>query len=673
MKQDKIQPLKSQESTTVSLERQSENNETVLLADSNETVLLSDSNETMLLDDFLASQTVHHSRELYQLKEGDILSGRYVIGDILGFGGFGITYSAWDKKLEVKVAIKEYYPANLVNRIPGRKEVEIYSSKKQEEFHKGLTRFLGEAQNMAKFSGQKNIVNVFNYFKENNTAYLVMEFLDGVSLKEYTKQQGEKLPYTLVIEFTKCVISALKVLHKQHIIHRDISPDNIFICRDGTVKLIDFGAARFATDSDEQKTLSVVLKPGFAPPEQYRSKGKQGPWTDIYALGATMYRTVTGVVPDESVNRTVKDELKEPKEYVPEIPEYFNRILMKCIALNPELRFQNVDELEQKIDRKKTVKSVQTQLRQRKMVRGVLIVTAVGVLGFVGYSEYRYVQSLQNKANLVPGTISVWVPLEEGEKEAEMAELFESGIAAFQEAYPMVTVEATYIPEKEYEEKLNQAIKSGDAPTVFESSFLSQENAGCLESLSDAYEMFEDGQMQFQNFTEAYYQQKQLPTGFSVPIIFENTLLADEDAVYAKTNDKQAFIDGESAVYVGTYEDYSQIQGALAGVYTTQLAETGQIEFLHVWGVNADSSEDQQNAGERLLYYMAGEEAGDVWYVQNENGFPLQADSLDTYMDVNSEFSYLKEIQISSDGAVTQLDEEGLENIYQSIVRGDRK
>lgn len=646
-------------------------NETVLLQDVNDTVLLHDANETVLLDElFQSQQPVRPSRELYQLREGEMLYGRYVIGDILGFGGFGITYSAWDTTLEKKVAVKEYYPSNLVNRVPGQKQVEIYSKKQQNEFAKGLSRFLGEARNMAKFSNEKNIVSISNYFEENGTAYLVMEYLDGVSLKEYTLLHGEKLPYKQVIEFTKCIINALKVLHSKNVLHRDISPDNIFICKNGSVKLIDFGAARFKSETDEAKTMSIVLKPGFAPPEQYRSKGKQGPWTDIYALGATMYRTVTGVVPDESVNRDVKDELKEPKEYVPEIPDYFNKILMKCLALDINFRFQNVEELEKKLDHKIIVRSVEAEIRIRKIVRGLLIAAAVLVLGVFGYSEYQYIRRIQNKANLVPGTIQVWIPVDEDTDAERESASFESGIEDFKDTYPDVNIKTEYISSTEYAERLRKAIKNGSAPTVFESSYLDAGDEMQLANLQDTYDMIDWSSGKLKKSIESCYEVKQLPTGFQIPIIYHNTQLEEEGAVYTVHNDKQAFLDGKSPVYVGTLLDYDDIQSKLAGLYRVEgSGNAGQtLEFTGIWGVNASAGVDERNAGTRLLYYMMSEKAQDVWYVQNDNGFPLQKESLQTYAEVNPEFEFTKDYDLAN-AVYGNIDDNYLEQVYQEIKK----
>ena len=194
-------------------------------------------------------------KELYHLYPGTELLGRYVIGEVLGFGGFGITYKAWDKKFETILAIKEYYPSGIVNRNPGESEVILFTGKKKDIFDNGLVRFLDEAKNMAKFSQNNNIVNVFEYFEDNNTGYIVMEFLEGISLNSYLLKQTQKLPIDEIMTITMSVCSALKELHAIGIIHRDISPDNIFMCSNGKIKLIDFGAARFSLNEEKKMTI----------------------------------------------------------------------------------------------------------------------------------------------------------------------------------------------------------------------------------------------------------------------------------------------------------------------------------------------------------------------------------------------------------------------------------
>ena len=245
------------------------------------------------------------AKEIYQLQPESILSGRYIIGKVLGFGGFGITYIAWDSVLEKKVAVKEYLPSDFATRMPGQTCVSVYEGEKEEQFKSGLRSFIEESQRLAKFNSVDGIVSIYDSFAENGTAYIIMEYLDGRTLKSILKEKG-KIPYQEAIGYALPVLYALEDVHKAGIIHRDIAPDNIFITNDGKVKLLDFGAARYATTL-HSKSLSVILKPGYAPEEQYRTRGNQGPWTDVYAMAATLYRAVTGVIPEDSLERKIPE------------------------------------------------------------------------------------------------------------------------------------------------------------------------------------------------------------------------------------------------------------------------------------------------------------------------------------------------------------------------------
>lgn len=319
------------------------------------------------------------ARELYHLQPRTILAERYEVGLAVGFGGFGIIYRAWDMQLNTQVAIKEFYPSGLVNRVPGECRIVVYSGDKRTQFEDGKTRFLAEARTMAKFSQHPHIVNVYDFFEENNTAYIVMEYLEGVSLKNYLKSVGGKLSIADTLQIIDPVMDALKAIHKEGIVHRDISPDNIFILPDGRIKVIDFGAARLSA-GDKEQTLSVVLKPGYAPPEQYRSKSKQGPFTDIYALGATMYRMVTEEVPEESVDRLIKDEIKLPSELVPQLPKKYENIIMTAMAVNTSLRFQTIDAMERALHGDAEVLLPEEQRKRiEKKRRGIIAVTATGL------------------------------------------------------------------------------------------------------------------------------------------------------------------------------------------------------------------------------------------------------------------------------------------------------
>ena len=204
------------------------------------------------------------------LVPGTVLENRYIIGTVIGYGGFGVTYMAWDEDLGIKIAIKEYYPNGLVNRVPGTADVLVLGGEKKTQYDAGLQRFLQEARTMARFSKEPNIVYVYGFLEANNTAYIIMELLEGTDLKTYVTQfPDQKMPIDDALHVVNEVGKALVAIHKGKVVHRDISPDNIFLCQDGRVKLLDFGAARLST-GEKTQTLSVVLKPGYAPPEQYR-------------------------------------------------------------------------------------------------------------------------------------------------------------------------------------------------------------------------------------------------------------------------------------------------------------------------------------------------------------------------------------------------------------------
>lgn len=283
---------------------------------------------------------------------GTILNGRYMAGKVLGMGGFGITYLGFDLTLQIRVAIKEYMPSSIATRHADRYGVTL-SGLSEQDYLYGMERFLEEARILAKLQNTPNIVSVQNYFKENNTAYFVMEYVDGMSLKAYLEDQGGKIPYTQALTILQPIMEALCQVHAMNLLHRDISPDNIFITTRGESRLLDFGAARFALG--DEKSVSVILKHGYAPEEQYSSHGNQGPWTDVYAMGATLYRCITGAMPPDSVERLRQDTLKMPSELGVHVPKYVEQALGKALAVHAADRFVNMEAFLQALSGRPTV------------------------------------------------------------------------------------------------------------------------------------------------------------------------------------------------------------------------------------------------------------------------------------------------------------------------------
>lgn len=277
------------------------------------------------------------------LVPGTVLAGRYMLGKVLGHGGFGITYIAWDSKINKTVAIKEYFPNAFSTRSAGETQVSCYNSKAEKFLRQGIEKMLDEARRVSKFSKNENIVDIYDFFEENNTAYIVMEYLEGRDLKIYLEENGGKLTPDKAVELMLPVLNALEDMHKENIIHRDISPDNIFLCESGKVKLLDFGSARLAVE-DSDKSLSVMIKRGYAPREQYSSRSKQGTWTDVYAVCATLYKMITGELPTESTERD-EEPLKKFSEFGIKDCSDLEKVVFKGLEVSYTDRIQTVTEL----------------------------------------------------------------------------------------------------------------------------------------------------------------------------------------------------------------------------------------------------------------------------------------------------------------------------------------
>lgn len=290
---------------------------------------------------FCGSEKSGAHEEVGVLAAGSVLLGKYIVGKVIGKGGFGITYLAYDIKNEKKVAIKEYYPSALAARGSDGCTVVMTDSEEAAVFKNGIEKFYEEASLVSRFNGNPAIVSVYEFFYENDTAYFVMELLDGCTLKSYIAKYGVLSPEEALF-IADNVSGALIIAHSINVLHRDISPDNIMICRDGNIKLIDFGAARQVL-ADNPKSMSVILKQGFAPLEQYQKRGKQGPWTDIYSFGATLYYALTQDCLDDPMTRMDDDAEFLSNKY--DIEGQLWKIIEHSLELRIADRYQDAFEL----------------------------------------------------------------------------------------------------------------------------------------------------------------------------------------------------------------------------------------------------------------------------------------------------------------------------------------
>ncbi len=279
-----------------------------------------------------------------RLPEMMLLQERYTTGRILGCGGFGITYKSFDILNQCFCAVKEFIPMGIATRMEHETQLHVTSNSNLGDFEHGKKRFMEEAQVLKKLTDVPEVVQILDYFNQNNTTYFVMEYLEGADLRKLMQTFGGRIPVKDTVSLIYRAGMALDQVHKRAgVFHRDISPDNIMVNQDGEVKLIDFGNAKFIMGKRSQ-TLSVVLKHGYAPPEQYSSSSSQGSYTDVYALAATFYYAVSGIMVPNAPDRFGGETYRPLKEIVPEIGAEISDAVDHALVLNSKERTQSAAE-----------------------------------------------------------------------------------------------------------------------------------------------------------------------------------------------------------------------------------------------------------------------------------------------------------------------------------------
>ena len=329
-------------------------------------------------------------RDVSVLEQGTLLNGRYQLGTVIGQGGFGITYAAWDEILGTAVAVKEYFPIDYCSRNTEVSDEVIPLESKRAVFLDGLRRFQRESHLLAELQGIPAVVKVLDFFPENGTTYIAMEYVHGVPLNEWVrvKQLGTKD----ILKLMRPVFDALVQIHWQGVLHRDLTPANILVCEDQTVKLIDFGSAAEL----ERSKGTAVLTRKYAAVEQYgQEHGTQGPWTDVYGIAAVMYALLTGTEPQESVLRVYNDELKSTRKCGVSLKKEQHTAIMNALAVDPGKRTQSMEEFRARLYR---LPMPQEIVRHRRTMRRIGIAAAVILL----------------LAAAVLANLSIGIPLSEG-------------------------------------------------------------------------------------------------------------------------------------------------------------------------------------------------------------------------------------------------------------------
>ncbi len=623
--------------------------------------------------------------EPIQLCPGTILQGRYILGEAVGAGGFGIVYKAWDSKLETVIAVKEFFVSRMMTRAEGEKKI-IVSKKSQVEFEYRKERFLAEARNMAKFGTHRSIPNVFEYFEENGTAYIVMELLQGSALNSYLGEKNGILDIDFAIMIANEVGNALKSLHEHKIIHRDVAPDNIFICsgRDIKIKLMDLGAAKLADSTDD--VIDIILKPGYSPTEQYDNTKNIGPWSDIYALGATLYAMLTGIKPDESTNRKINDEVVPPNVINPQISENLNNTIMKAMAVEKHMRFKTVDEFLSALNGEKKVITLAKERKKRKTKQLCGIAAACVALSIVGTVVMNTFSDKRAEQYLDDAEIDLWFSVAEGATEDEVANEYTAVMSVadnFHETFPNVEINVTAFPESQYADAIEKAASEGNLPTLFESTGVSEQ---ALSLASDLDNVIESEQFKNSLFLEQYdnyyNNKKQMPLAIEVPMAciitrgevtleygkdYFDSVSDFGDVSVAVDSDKTEIVDknfglegtcsdegfmklteNTSPVMLSSTMSMDKIR-TLVNYRKDYIYYSGETkcEFVYEWSIGT-GTESEIKAAERLLSWMLGNvyqsslmisECGDNWMIPvNETCFNAKLEAKAT------EFGPIKDI-----------------------------
>ena len=628
-------------------------------------------------------------KDFRYLPMGTLVHDRYIVGGAIAAGGFGITYWAWDQNLQTTLALKEYYQIGVVNRVPGTTEVFIAAKNRAEEFYYGEGRLLREAQIVSKFQSA-SIMRVNDFFEENGTSYMVMELLDYPTLEDYLLLRNKPLEVDEAVSVGRQLCEALQEIHAAGVIHRDIAPDNIFITPEGRIKVIDFGSARLSRDDVVEKL--VLVKEGFSPIEQYEAinlkQDLQRDWTDVYAVGATLYYCLTGVRPEESrIRKAALDEkradIKEPMELNPAVPENLNNTIMKAMAINIHERFQTAEELAKALQDEVKVLPLPVYRKRKRMARalgigGGLAAAAAIIIFSAGRGITDY-----DEITLEPAEISIWYcGSEDGEKAAALKEVLSYTGAQFDN----VTINwKGFSDSTEYAAALEEAYQSGQMPTVFECVDI---DADYMKGVDDVSSI--TGYLTSENSRACYFlrdgkstvaQAGSIPLGFQIPVIYINPDIVTDyvpGSSISSMGELLSLAEGELAsmpiavdsetqsLFSAMFSDYADHIGSLdivteeeflAGQAAVYLAGTGKFSavnsrlpkaklasapsdqivcgYTDYWSISGGNSTEEQEAAEVFVSKLFSDNAQEYYFVEGRAGesLPLNKLALEQYAD----------------------------------------
>ena len=601
-------------------------------------------------------------KKLFELPLGTILNGRYIIGGEIGMGGFGITYKAYDVTLDIVVAIKEFYPNAIVYRGKGSQQVHVFSEEQENLYQGRKARFINEAKTQANFSNEPEVATVYSWFEENGTAYIAMEYIEGLRVCDYLQQYG-KMEVKDALSIEREVLEALQKLHKQGIIHRDVSPDNIFICEGNHIKLIDFGAA-YLDSEDDSNMYEAVIKDGYSPPEQYRSEYTPKPTIDIYAAGALLYEMVTGVRPISAQDRLADVALQKPSSFGIKINPNIEKAIMQAMELQVDYRFQSVEEFlgvirEGKKTRKRYVNAKVTIIGL--VAAFVLIVTTA----IVAWQMYR--ADLMHYTPKEGTSIRIWLVLDDA---VDVGKEGRNNIqkdlkAGFEEQYPTVNLYIDYIREDAYEQKLLET-PDDKLPDIYCTDYMKSDRKLQQADLEPLVKKLDNVSYLFTDiYKQNYIKKTEIPTGFQLAVYYKNASqepLEQTDYIGIKEVEKETgekncrWIDtvgSKDKVYekmsntlrplnavAGSLSVYKGVQDKLVSEKKEQLeilpiVEDGKLlcSFTNCYAVKESDDRNKEKTCMLFLYYLLGNSAQRELYLKQDYALPVNGRAFQEYME----------------------------------------
>lgn len=565
--------------------------------------------------------------ELYALEKSTILDNRYEILSIIGTGGFSIIYKAYDHELNSTVAIKEYYPNNIAERVPYNKKVLTRNHESELRFRKGQEAFRDESRRMAELNGLHNTVNVLGFFDENNTSYIVMELLEGISLLAYLKTLPNNR-FDNVNDAKQIIYSvaeALQYAHSKKILHRDVSPDNVFLCNNGKVKLIDFGAAREIKEDGE---LSIVVKTGCTPPEQYRKNGKQGSWTDLYALGATFFRMLTGVYPEAAPDRSEQHKCIVPSEINPQIPEYIDALILRCLAYDYNLRITKATEVMDVLHRETVIPlpgEIQAKNRLLKAVSYGMITACLILFAVISFIVLKKSETLYT-ISIDECNIKIKVP-EYLSSEDGLNAVINDFHSMNSNKYSKIGIE--FITDVSDTEDSDVFIYTGNT-----------ENCASLNDIKKVDESVDTYYATIAYDTNLIYLN--IEKAFSSGINISNIHSADDILPEYFTESYEDFLHNTDKLcaYRGNINQYRSIQHELPGMYKVYPAKT-ELSPVRL-SVASDLPENTKNAAMRFVLYLLSERAQEILFINHEGFIPAEENQYNHFFEIYSELIFIK-------------------------------